>query len=113
MNLINQITNDTRQKQSVPLEDGTTFNISIYFVPMQKGWFIEELTYGDFKVTCMRIVNSPNILRQFKNKLPFGLACISNEDREPALQNDFISGASNLYVLSEAELEQYEDYLSE
>lgn len=113
MNLINQITSDTRQRQIIPIVDGSTFEIAIYFMPMQKGWFIEELIYGDFKITCMRIVNSPNILHQFKNQLPFGLACISNEDREPSLQEDFSSGASNLYVLSKTEVEQYEEYLSE
>lgn len=113
MNLINQVTNDTRQRQIIPLDDGTTFEISIYFMPMQYGWFIEELIYGSFKVSCMRIVNSPNLLHQFKNKLPFGLACISNEDREPSLQNDFSSGASNLYVLSKDEVKQFGEYLSE
>lgn len=113
MNKINQVTNDTRQRQTVPLDDGSTFEIAIYFMPMQYGWFIEELIYGDFKITCMRIVNSPNILHQFKNQLPFGLACISNEDREPALQDDFSSGASSLFVLSSTEVKEYEDYLSE
>lgn len=111
MNKINQITNNTRQKQTVPLPDGTSFDISIYFVPMQYGWFIEELNYQGFKITCMRIVNSPNLLRQFKNQLPFGLACISNDDREPSLQDDFKSGASNLFTISKEEILQYEEFL--
>lgn len=113
MNLINQITNNSRQRQIVPLEDGSSFELAIYFMPMQYGWFIEELIYGDFTLKCLRITNSPNMLRQFQNKLPFGLACISLDEREPSQQEDFSSGASALYVLTAAEVEQYEDYLSE
>lgn len=113
MNKINQITNASRQRQSVPLEDGTFFEISVYFMPMQLGWFIEELIYGDFVLHGFRICNSPNLLRQFRNKIPFGLACFSIDDREPSLQDDFISEASTLYVLSSTEVQQYEDYLSE
>ena len=113
MNLINQVTSDSRQRQSIPLDDGTTFEFAIYFMPMQLGWFIEELIYGDFVLKSVRISNSPNMLHQFKNKLPFGLACISIDDREPSQQEDFSSGASKLYVLSPEEVTAYEEYLSE
>lgn len=113
MNIINQVTSDSRQRQIIALDDGTSFEIAIYFMPMQLGWFIEEIIYGEFKATCLRIVNSPNLLHQFKNLIPFGLACISNEDREPSLQEDFSSGASNLYVLTQEEMNQYEEFLSE
>jgi len=80
---------------------------------MQFGWFIEELIYGKLTIKSIRVCNSPNILAQFKNKIPFGIACFSSENREPSQQNDFISGASNLYVLSAAEVLEYEEFLSE
>ena len=112
MRLIQQVTSDTRQKQSITLPDGSIVQLSIYFMPMQYGWFIDELVYGDFILKGLRITNSPNMLRQWKNKLPFGLACISKGDREPMLQEDFSSGNSNLYLLSEDEVQAYEDYLS-
>lgn len=113
MNKINQITSDPRQKQTVPLDDGTTFEISIYFMPMQYGWYIEELTYGEFSVRAIRITNNFNILHQFRNIIPFGLACLSKEEREPTQQEDFTSGASNLYVLNQTEVQEYGEYLSE
>ena len=81
MFLIQQITNDPRQKQRLVLEDGTYLDIELYFVPMQYGWFVTSLTYGDFELTGLRITNSPNMLHQFKNKIPFGLACFSKNDR--------------------------------
>jgi hypothetical protein len=40
------------------------------------------------------------------------LACFSTHDREPSQQADFFSQASILYVLTEAEVQAYSDFLS-
>jgi hypothetical protein len=107
MYLIQQITSDPLQKQTLILPDGTSLSLTINFVPMQYGWFITSLVYGSFVLNGLRITNSPNMLHQFKNQIPFGLACFSSENREPTQQQDFSSGASNLYILSAAEVAQY------
>jgi len=112
MLLIQQVTSDTLQKQTIVLEDGSSFTITLYFMPLQYGWFIQELVYGDFILRGVRVSNSPNILRQWKNKIPFGLACISKGKREPYFIDDFSSANSSLYVLTESEVQAYEDYLS-
>lgn len=79
---------------------------------MQLGWFITSLAYLSFELKGLRISNSPNMLYQFRNRIPFGLACFSMDKREPSLQSDFVSGASKLYVLTEAEVDAYTEYLS-
>lgn len=109
---IENITSDAKQKQRLLLPDGTAISLSIAFVEMQLGWFITELVYGSFTVNHIRISNNPNILRQFKNLIPFGLACFSSGSREPSLLQDFSSGNSILYILSEAEVLEYEGILS-
>lgn len=109
---IQNLTDDSRQSQSLVLPDGTSIDISIYFVPMQYGWFITSLTYGTFELDGIRICNSPNILYQWRNQIPFGLACISFDDREPSQQQDFITGASSLYILTQDEVSQYTEFLS-
>ncbi len=111
MKLIQKITSDPFQQQTILLDDGTAFTIELYYRPLQKGWFITNLTYNSFVLTGVRVSNNPNILYQFKNKLPFGLACFSAQSREPMLQEDFSSGASNLFVLSTAEVDAYAEYL--
>lgn len=78
---------------------------------MQYGWFIDTLIYGDFTLNGMRITNSLNMLRQFKNKIPFGIACVSSEDIEPMFKESFRSGDSRLLILTESEVEEVEDYL--
>lgn len=111
MYLVNQITADPYQRRTLVLDDGTTFTLTMYFAPMQLCWFITSFIYGDFELNGFRITNNPNMLYQWRNKLPFGLACISNAGREPQLQQDFSSGASKLYVLSEAEVLEYVEFL--
>lgn len=111
MNLITRITSDSYQQQTLVLDDGTSFVITMYFRPLQNGWFITNITYGDFVLTEVRICNSPNILFQWQNKLPFGLGCFSTNNREPQFQDDFFSGASQLYILNESEVEEYAAYI--
>lgn len=111
MFLINSISSDPRQSQAFVIEDGSSFFMTVYFRPMQSGWFIERLVYSDFELKGMRVVNSPNMLRQFKNLIPFGLACFSTNNREPQFLEDFSSGASKLYVLTANEVDQFEAFL--
>lgn len=111
MFIIQQITSDPLQKQTLILPDGSQLQLTIYFVPMQFGWFITNLTYGDFQINGLRITNSPNMLNQFRNIIPFGLACYSVQNREPTQQEDFSSGTSQLFILSQAECAQYAELL--
>lgn len=111
MFLVQQITQDPLQQQTLVLSDGTSLTLTIYFRPMQYGWFINELTYKNFVVHGIRITNSPNILYQFQNQIPFGLGCFSSANREPTQQQDFSSGASKLYLLSAEECVQYAEFL--
>lgn len=113
MKKIETITNDALQNQTLTLENGTRFTIVIYFVDLQKGWFINELTYGDFTLRGVRITNSPNFLHQFRNLIPFGLACFSKQNREPMLIDDFSSGNSAIYILNDSEITEYANYLNE
>lgn len=113
MYLIQQVTNDPLQSQTIILPNGTTFSLTTYFRPLQLGWFINNLTYGNFQLNGVRITVNPNILNQFRNQIPFGLACFSSQNnREPSQQNDFISRACDLYVLDSDEVAEYAELLA-
>lgn len=109
---VQNITQDAFQKQTMILPDGSSLVLTIYFRPLQQGWFLENITHNDFSLNGLRITNSPNMLHQFKNQINFGLACFSMNDREPSLPQDFSSGASVLYVLTEDEVNAYTEFLS-
>ena len=108
---ISKITDKVAQTQTLILPDGTSLQLTIRFYPMQYGWFIDELNYLGFIIRGMRIVNSPNMLHQYYNQIPFGLACYSTNNREPSLQQDFLSGASVLSLLDASEVQYYLAYL--
>lgn len=108
---ITSMTNDPYQKQTFFLPDGDQVTFLLYFRPMQYGWFIQEMTFNDFVLKGVRITNSPNMLFQFMNQIPFGLACYSKENREPMLQDDFSSGASTLYLLTAEECQEYLEFV--
>jgi hypothetical protein len=97
-------TSDPLQQQGVTLSDGTVLTLLIYYRPNQLGWFIQSLTWQNFTVTGLRITNNINLLLQWKNLLNFGLACTTVDGREPALIQDFSSGASTLWILEAADV---------
>ena len=112
MNQIQQVNSYPNQTQTVVLPDGTSFNITLYYVDLQQGWFISNLTYGAFVLSGWRVFASPNMLHQFRNQIPFGLACYMTEPREPMLQTDFTNNIAQLFLLSMAEVEQFTAFLT-
>ena len=112
MNLITNITDDTLQTSQLILPDGSQILLTIQFKPMQFGWFIQTLTYGNLTIQGRRIFVSPNILQQFCNQLPFGIACSSVNNREPSQQQDFSSGNCQLFLLTAAEVASFTEFLS-
>jgi len=111
MYLIQNITSAPLQNMTLILPNGNPVELEIYFIPMQYGWFITRLIYQEFTLNGLRITNSPNFLYQFKNKIPFGMGCYSTQNREPSQAQDFSSGANQLFLLNNSEVEQMTEYL--
>lgn len=112
MLLIEDITSDPLQSRSLILEDNSIIRMTMYYMPMQYGWFIRELTYLDFTLRGFRITNNYNMFHQFRNQIPFGMACFTDGNREPTQQDDFSSEASKLYILTSDEVDEFQGYLT-
>jgi len=110
MYLIDGLSDKPKQTQTIILPNGERATLYLEYKALQLGWFM-SLTYGDFVWTNVRIVNSPNIIRQAKNIVPFGVSCRVEDDQEPTLKTDFSTGRAKLYLLDEAEMEEFEEYL--
>ena len=111
MKQITSVTNDANQILAVVLDDGTRVSMTLTYCPNQLGWFY-SLTYGDFQVNDRRIVNSPNMLRQFRTIVPFGLACLVVDGYEPIYQSDFVSSRAALYILNEEDVAETETLIT-
>ena len=105
------VTSDVLQFQTLILPDSSQVDMQIRYVPMQLGWFFDYITYGSWTVKGVRIVNSPNMLHQYINQIPFGIYVATTGDREPSQQQDFQYGNSNMYVLSEDEVLTFDNFL--
>jgi hypothetical protein len=107
---ISQITSDPSQTQTLTLPDNSIITFSLYYAPQQYCWFA-DVTYNTFELLGLMITASPNMLRQWKNQIPFGLSCNTLLLREPTQQQDFLSNAFQLFILSPEDVQEYEAYL--
>jgi hypothetical protein len=104
------LTSDPNQSMTIVLPDGSKLVISLSYVASQTGWFYTSIVNSaqGFQLGITRVCVIPNALRQFKNLINFGLTCITQTGREPTQLEDLSSGAFQLYVLTQAEVQQYE-----
>lgn len=107
MRQIDIITDVPSQVMILRLENGQNLNFSVFYSYNQSGWFY-NLTYGSKTINGRRIVSSINMLRAFKNILPFGLACSVTDKHEPVFIDDFLNGRAKLYTLNQDDVANVE-----
>lgn len=108
MRLINEITSEPNQNHRFALEDGTDVNITFNYRVNQSGWFY-SFTHEGRTFNNRRIVTSPNMIRQFKDILPFGFACTVEGGGEPIFQDDFELERAKFYLLDQSDVQSVED----
>ena len=108
---IEGFTSSPKQEKTIILPDDTEFTILLRFVDSQFGWFIDDITYADFNVKGIKIVRSLNLLDQWRNVIPFGIACLSSEEREPYFIEDFERDFCSLFLLINNDKRVLEDFL--
>lgn len=111
MIIITEITDDPKQKFTVQREDNETFTLELEFLEQQERWIynISNLVNSDIVINGSSIVSNPNLLRQFKRTLDFGISCTSEDGVDPSFIDDFSSGRVELGILTEAEVQEIED----
>ena len=111
MKQITAFTEDANQELKIVLDDGSVVQMTLSYVPSQLGWFY-TLTYGAWSSELMRIVNSPNMLRKYRNVIPFGLCCTVIDGYEVINLSDFVSGRVSLYQLNSTDVAQTETLIT-
>lgn len=112
MLLIKELTDEPQQRHTILLPSGQQVVLTLEFKPMQLGWFVQQITYNDWQANNLRVVTSPNMLHQFKNQIPFGLACFVTDGQEPSQQEDLLQSRAQLFILTSDETTEYEEFLS-
>ena len=108
MQLITELNDNPKQNLRFIVDTGEEFTISFVYRENAQLWFY-DLQYQDFILNGMGLVVSPNILRQWKNIIPFGISVISNDINDPFFLDDFKSGRVQLIVLNKNDVETVEN----
>lgn len=107
MKIIQGITDTPNQTIVLTLLDGSSVVLTLAYRAQQQGWFF-DLTYGDFISRGNRLVSGPNVLRQYRDLIPFGLMVATVNKQEPQIQTVFADGLTSLYLLEGADVEEVE-----
>lgn len=112
MQLLSGFTDAPQQSISFALSDGSRMVFRFEFRERQLGWFF-DLTYGDFVLRGQRLAIHPNILRSFKNLIPFGLAVVTDQRYEPQDIGALTDGTVRLYLYEGAAVDEVEAIIEE
>lgn len=104
---INKITADPQQQMNLTGIPGVTINTTLRFMPRIQRW-IMGFQFSGRSIQGVPVTTGLNILRQFKNNIPFGIACVSASGLDPFDVQAFISQSSNLYLLNSDDIAQIE-----
>ena len=107
MQILNEITADPKQKFTVITSAGEEFTLRLNYMPTQSLWFF-DVEYKDFAVNNRCLVNNWNLLRQFKNLIPFGIGVICTDEGDPYFVDDFANKRVQLTILSAEEVKEVE-----
>ena len=110
MRYLNKIKAEAYQKFTLSGNSGQLIDMTLRFMPSQSMW-MADFSYLDFDLKGIALNNAPNILRGYKDIIPFGIACNSNDGIDPRYIDDFSLQRCNLYLLTFDEVEQIESGL--
>ena len=104
---LTQLDNDPKQEIEMLLDDGSRVVFYFEYKANQLGWFF-GFEYDNHSYKNIRLTTSYNVLRAYRNWLPFGLRCDTVDDEEPIDLNDFITGYATVYLLTKQDVKTVE-----
>jgi hypothetical protein len=102
------LTSQARQKLQIEGENREQITLTLEYLPRSQSWNF-SIEYLEQVINGIRLTNSPNVLRQFKNTLPFGIMCSTNDGLDPFFITDFESGRATISLLNEEEVQEVEE----
>ena len=107
---IDNLSDAADQTTTLQIYDGTNGQLELIYMGSTQRW-IFNFTHPDFpdgSINGQMLCVHPNILRQFKNFLSFGMSCVSNDGTDPVNIEDFANGKITLYILNATEVQTVE-----
>lgn len=108
MRRITEISSAATQVLDVVGEDNSIIRLKLYYKPTQQAWFADVSRDG-YVCNGFQVVNSPNLLRQRRRNINFGLMCVVEDGTDPYFVGDFANGRCSLYLLNQQDVEFVEE----
>ena len=106
MYLISVLNDRPKQTFKAVIDGYDTAAITLEFKPEQLGWFM-SIVWGTFEMYNERLATSPNLLRQFKNIIPFGILIEGTEGIDPLKIDSWLTD-NKFYMIDQADIEEVE-----
>jgi len=107
---IDNLTDAADQVTTLQMPDGSIGTLELNFRGSTSRWSY-NFTHPQFpngadngQMLCIH----PNILRNFKNILSFGMSCVSVDGNDPVSIEAFASGQTSLFILDEVDVDAVE-----
>lgn len=107
MNRVDNLSDNASQITRLILDDGSVVVLSLQYSAASERWTY-SVSYGDFTFNGGNLCLNPNFMRQWRQVLPFGLACASTDGVDPFDVEDFASGRVSLYKLNAQDVQTVE-----
>lgn len=104
---LTSLSNEPKQQITMILDENIRVPFNFEYKENQMGWFF-GFQYGDVNYQNIRLTTSYNILRAYRNWLPFGLRCDTADDEEPMDIDDFVNGYATVYLLTKDDVQTIE-----
>lgn len=106
---ITNLTNFADQLTQLQLPDGSLATFELIYQGATERW-IMNVSYLTTPVTIngVGVCCYPNLLRQWREIIPFGIACVTADQTDPFDINDFASGRAAVYLLDETDIRAIE-----
>jgi hypothetical protein len=108
LTVVDNITDQSNQITRIVLSDGSTADVTLQFQGATERWTM-NVSRGTFVANGINVCNSPNLLRDFRRIIPFGIACVTATGQDPTNVEDFVNGNAVLVSLDEADVVAVED----
>jgi hypothetical protein len=92
------LTIQPNQLITTPLSDGSTAQLQFIYRPAIQRWSV-DIAYGTFSAKGLILSTHPNLLRIWRNVIPFGLQVVTVDGTDPFRLDDFSTGRVVIYIL--------------
>lgn len=109
MTIIDNLTDASFQTTDLILPDNTVATLMLSYRPRTKRW-VADVGYAplNFQVYGLALCCFPNVLRAWRNILPFGLGSLTSDGTDPFDINDFATGRVTVLLLTAPDVEAVE-----